>query len=110
MKALKIVTISLLAATLHLFSAHALADDAMKLAKKSGCFGCHAIDKTIVGPAWNDVSAKYKGDKGAHDKLVHSVKIGSEGKWGKKVHMKAHPDLADEDIVKLVDYILSLND
>ena len=33
--------------------------------KKDGCAACHAVDKKIVGPAYIDVAAKYKGDKDA---------------------------------------------
>src|SRR6185436_2413088 len=27
--------------------------------QKDGCAACHAVDKTIVGPAYNQVAAKY---------------------------------------------------
>ena len=37
------------------------AADEIALAKKSGCFACHSIDKKIVGPGWKDVAARYKG-------------------------------------------------
>ena len=33
--------------------------------QKDGCAACHAIDKKVVGPAYQDVAAKYKGDKDA---------------------------------------------
>ena len=32
---------------------------------KAKCGACHAVDKKVVGPAFMDVSAKYKGDKDA---------------------------------------------
>ncbi len=39
----------------------ALADEgALGLAKKSGCLACHSVEKKVVGPAWQDVSARYK--------------------------------------------------
>src|SRR6185295_2824773 len=37
--------------------------------QKDGCAACHAVDKTIVGPAYNQVAAKYRGDKTAAAKL-----------------------------------------
>ncbi len=52
------------------------------LAKAKNCMACHAIDKKVVGPAFKDVAAKYKGDKGADAKLVASITKGSTGKWG----------------------------
>src|SRR5213596_3650495 len=45
--------------------AHAALDEAAAeaLMKKDGCAGCHEIDKKLVGPAFQDVAAKYKGDR-----------------------------------------------
>jgi cytochrome c len=37
------------------------ADAANALAKKEGCFKCHAVDKTKKGPSLKKVAAKYKG-------------------------------------------------
>ncbi len=37
------------------------------LAKSSGCMNCHTVDKKLVGPAYKDVAAKYKGDPAAAD-------------------------------------------
>ena len=53
-----------------------------ELAKKHGCFACHAVDKKLVGPSYKDVAAKYRGDKGAEAKLFDKVKKGGPGVWG----------------------------
>ena len=50
--------------------------------KKDGCTACHAIDKKIVGPAYVDVAAKYKGDKNAAGE-PKKVKEGGAGVWGR---------------------------
>jgi len=57
-------------------SANALADAKAgeALAKKDGCFVCHAVDSKLVGPSYKEVAAKYKGDKSAEAKLVEKVK------------------------------------
>ena len=47
----------------------------LDLAKKSGCLACHSVEKKVVGPAWKDVAAKYKGDAGAKAALVAKVKL-----------------------------------
>jgi cytochrome c len=47
------------AAAAVLVSGSAFAD--LDLAKKSGCLACHSVEKKIVGPAWKDVAARYKG-------------------------------------------------
>ena len=51
------------------------------LAKKNGCGACHASGKKIVGPAWQDVAAKYKNDTKAADSLATKVHTGGKGVW-----------------------------
>lgn len=102
-----------LGAALSLVAVPALADPAMlELAKKSGCLACHAVDKKVVGPAWQDVGNKYKGDAGAKAALVKKVKAGGKGNWTEVtggVPMPPYsPRVADADIDKLVDFVLSL--
>lgn len=104
----KLILASLIVPAILFASSSAIAADAKALAKKSGCFGCHAIDKTIVGPAWKDVAKRYKNDPAARDKLVASVTKGSQGKWGTKIHMQSQKNVSKQDVVTLVDYILTL--
>ncbi|HEY0489711.1 MAG TPA: c-type cytochrome [Telluria sp.] len=52
------------------------------LAKAKNCMGCHALDKKVLGPAFKDVAAKYKGHKDAEAKIVASLTKGSTGVWG----------------------------
>ena len=78
----------------------------LELAQKSGCTACHAVDKKIVGPAYKDVAAKYKGDKGAHARLEEKVKKGGVGVWG-QVPMPPNSQVSDADIKKLVTWVLS---
>jgi cytochrome c len=52
------------------------------LAKTKNCMGCHALDKKVLGPAFKDVAAKYKGQKDAEAKIVASLTKGSTGVWG----------------------------
>ena len=77
------------------------------LAKKYNCFACHAIDKKVVGPAYKDVAAKYRGDKGAEAKLFEKVKKGGAGVWG-QVPMPPNSNVPDADIKALVHWVLSL--
>ena len=77
------------------------------LMQKDGCGACHAVDKKIVGPAYQDVAAKYKGDAGALAKLSQKVKTGGAGVWG-PVPMPPNPQVADADIKTLVSWILTL--
>ncbi len=77
------------------------------LMQKDGCSACHAIDKKIVGPAYQDVAAKYKGDAGALSKLTQKVKAGGVGVWG-SVPMPPNSFVSDDDIKSLVSWILTL--
>jgi cytochrome c5 len=75
--------------------------------QKDGCSACHAVDKKILGPSYQDVAAKYKGDKDALAKLTQKVKAGGSGTWG-AVPMPPNSQVSDADIKALVSWILTL--
>ncbi len=77
------------------------------IAKKSGCFACHQVDNKLVGPAFKEVAAKYEGDDSARDMLVTKVKEGGSGNWG-EVPMPPNPAVPDDDVIAIVDWILTL--
>ncbi len=87
-------------------SGAAMAD--LALAKKSGCMARHSIEKKIVGPAWKDVAAKYKGDASAKSRLIAKIKKGGKGVWGPAPMPPYSPRVSDANIEKLTDFILSL--
>jgi cytochrome c len=94
----------LAAMTGSLFATPAFADEA--LAKKHNCMACHTVDKKLVGPAYKDVAAKYKGQNVAA-KLEEKVKKGGSGVWG-PVPMPPNAAVPDADVKKLVAWVLSL--
>ena len=53
-----------------------------ELATANNCLACHKTDTQLVGPSYQDVAAKYKGQDGAADILYESIKNGASGKWG----------------------------
>ncbi len=77
------------------------------LAQKSGCLACHSVDKKVLGPSFKDVAAKYKGDKGAEAKLVAKVKAGGSGVWGPMPMPANSPQVKDEDIKTIVQWVLT---
>lgn len=74
------------------------ADSGADVAKAKGCLNCHDMDKKKVGPAFKDLTAKYKGDKGAETKIVAKLKDG-------KGHMKVNA--SDAELKAAVGYALS---
>ncbi len=80
---------------------------AQAMMQKDGCGACHAVDKKVVGPAYQDVAAKYRGDTGALARLTQKVKAGGVGVWG-PVPMPPNSWVADGDIQALVTWILAL--
>ena len=97
MKKLTAITLLALAST----GAWANAD----LAKKNNCLACHAVDKKIVGPAYQDVAKKYAGQADAEANLTKSIKAGGSGKWG-PIPMPPQAQLSDADAKTLAAWIL----
>ena len=98
---------SALLALIALSPAAAIAQTGEELIKKHGCIACHAIDKKVIGPAYVEVAAKYKGDPKAPALLAKKIKEGGSGVWG-QVPMPPNSQVSDADIKILVTYILSL--
>ena len=87
-------------------------EQGLMLARKSGCLACHQIEKKVVGPAWNDVAARYAGNPKAKSRLVEKVSKGGRGNWTDVVGNMAMPPYSPRvsaaDIDTLVDFILNL--
>jgi cytochrome c551/c552/cytochrome b subunit of formate dehydrogenase len=82
-----------------LLPAGANAQSADALLQSKGCLGCHAVDKRVVGPAFQEVAARYKGDRAAPAKLASVLKEG-----------KGHPmkvDASDAELKTLVQFVLA---
>jgi cytochrome c len=78
----------------------------LDLAKKNACMACHAADKKLVGPAYQEVAKKYASQKDAAATLAKSIKAGGSGKWG-PVPMPPQAALSDADATTLATWILS---
>ncbi len=108
---MKALLLAIAAAVSMLVAAQANAVDAKAaeaLAQKSGCLACHSIDKKVLGPAYKDVAAKYKGDKTAEAKLVAKVKAGGSGVWGPMPMPANSPQVKDADITTVVQWVLAM--
>ncbi len=80
-----------------------------ELMAKSDCKACHQMDKASVGPAFADVSNRYRNDKGALARLSNKVIVGGGGVWGETA-MNAHPQLSKEEATEIVKYLLALGE
>lgn len=71
-------------------------EDAMT---KAGCMACHAKDKKIIGPAFKDIAAKYKGQD-VTARLMEKVRKGGSGVWGPIPMSPNTPDKIDDAALK----------
>lgn len=85
------------------------AEEGYALAKKSKCTLCHLINSRIGAPSLKMISEKYKNNPGARDALIQKVKLGGGGTWGKLTMPANSPRVSDEDIAKLVDYVMTMD-
>jgi cytochrome c len=77
------------------------------LAEEKDCFSCHSVDEKSIGPAYQDVAAKYAGRSDAEAYLVNKVLHGSRGDWGRR-RMPANDNVTENEARVLVKWILSL--
>lgn len=87
----------------------AFAATGAELAQKNGCMACHSMDKKVLGPAFKDVSKKYKGNADAVAMLSKKVKNGSTGVWGPIAMPPNGPRVSDADIKTLAEWVLAAN-
>lgn len=81
---------------------------AESLARKSGCFKCHAIDKKKDGPPYKEIAGKWKGKGDAEQKLTTHVttapKVKIDGKEEDHEQLKTKDPA---DVKNVVQWILS---
>ncbi len=76
-----------------------------KLIDASDCKACHATETKVNGPSYVDISKKYTSNDVGY--LVSRIIKGGTGVWGETM-MAAHPQLKQDEVDKIVRYILSL--
>ncbi|MDE2082807.1 MAG: c-type cytochrome [Burkholderiales bacterium] len=95
----------LVASSLLAASAPSHASSALALAQKEGCLGCHAVATKIVGPAYQDVAAKYRGQPDAVATLVQHIREGGSGRWG-DIPMPPQKQLSAAQAKQLATWVL----
>ena len=89
------------------FVAPALTSANEELARNKNCLACHKVDAKLVGPGFQEIAAKYKGDAAAADNLATKIQQGGVGAWG-QIPMPPNPQVSDDEAKTLVEWILSL--
>lgn len=100
---MKLTTVAAVASIMVVAAGQACADEA--LARAKNCMTCHAIGEKLVGPAYRDVAAKYRGDAGAAARLAAKVKGGGKGVWG-DIYMPPNY-VTDDEAARLVAWVLA---
>jgi cytochrome c len=80
-------------------------DKGAELIIKSDCRNCHREHEKLIGPAFSDVSRKYKDTD--IDSLANKIIKGGSGHWG-DVAMSPHPALSMDDAKQIVKFILKI--
>ena len=78
----------------------------LAMAQKNACMACHAVDKKLVGPAYQAVVEKYAKENDYAAKLAASIKAGGSGKYG-PIPMPAQAALSDADALTLAKWVLA---
>ena len=94
-----------------------------RFATSSGCYLCHGPGaktagqgRPLLGPTWKDIAQRYKGQKGAAERLTRTVLSGTGQKaadrhWAGKAPFEAMPanagEISADNAAKLVRWILS---
>ncbi|MDR3369346.1 molybdopterin-dependent oxidoreductase [Rhodoferax sp.] len=99
-----------------LIAGQASAADELDLAIKSGCLSCHRGAEKLIGPPYQDVAAKYTGQKDATAKLAQHIMKGTgptglgwmkEGK-ASLPFMPANATVKPEEAIRLADWVLGM--
>lgn len=82
-------------------------EEGKNLIAKSDCMACHQIQAKVIGPAYQEVAAKYPATEANISKLADKIIKGGAGVWG-QIPMSPHPSVPVADAKKMAAYILSL--
>jgi cytochrome c len=104
---MKSVIPSIVATVSLIVAGSALAAD-MPAAGKAKCGTCHALDKKVIGPSYNDIAAKYKGDKDAVSKLEANITKGGAFDWKMGKMPPKGMGANDAEIKAMAEYIAGL--
>ncbi len=77
-----------------------------QLIEKDHCLACHAPGNQMKLPLWQEVAKKYQNKPDAAAYLIHKIKTGGSGAWG-KMDMPPYQELEEAELKVLVQGVLS---
>lgn len=82
-------------------------DRGYRLAGDKGCFDCHTLGQTSIGPSFRAIAKRYRFNPQQPQRLPAVIRGGSAGHWGDRFVMWPQPRLSDAEVRELVDWVLS---
>ena len=79
----------------------------LALVAGSDCLTCHKVAEKNIGPAYQEVAAKYENTEDDVKMLAEKIIKGGSGNWG-AIPMTPHAALSQDDAEAMVKYILLL--
>lgn len=89
------------------FGASALAADMPPVGQKK-CGSCHAVDRKVLGPAFKDVAAKYRGKKDAEAVIAKNIKAGGAFGWNFGAMPPRGLGANDDEVSSMAKFIVGL--
>ncbi|WP_235580942.1 c-type cytochrome [Pseudorhodoferax sp. Leaf265] len=78
-----------------------------QLSQERGCMRCHGMVTKFVGPGFQQVADRYRGDATATARLSAKIMQGSVGTWG-NVIMPRQPQVSAAEASALAGWVLAL--
>jgi cytochrome c len=96
-------------AVLALAALHALPAPAQDtpLWKARRCDACHRVERKLVGPSFQEIAARYRGQEAMVEPLAQKIRHGGSGAWG-VTPMTANKHVSEAEARELARWVLSL--
>ena len=86
----------------------AIAQDPEALVNGADCRNCHQVEQAMLGPSYQKVAQRYRGEDSAEDTIFKRMREGSKGIWGEAPMPPVTEDtLTDKELRAVIDWILS---
>ena len=75
--------------------------------QQRNCLACHAVDKKVVGPSFNDIATRYAAELKTNQgqlSLSSRIRFGSVGTWG-PVPMPSNPTITPAEVESVLTWL-----